>query len=65
MSSSPPAKPRELIRRVTIELTGLPTTFAEARAFQLEYNSDTRQDHGLYGCAGLAHRRCALQFFSA
>ena len=43
MWPSPSAKPGELIRRATIELTGLPPTFAEARAFQLEYNSDARQ----------------------
>ena len=51
MSPSPPAKPGELIRRATIELTGLPPTFAEARAYQLEYNSDARQ-----ALAGLVDR---------
>ncbi|MBO60456.1 MAG: hypothetical protein CMO63_00610, partial [Verrucomicrobiales bacterium] len=43
MSPSQAAKPRELIRRASIELTGLPPTFAEAKAFQREYETDAQQ----------------------
>ena len=43
MSPSPTATPRELIRRATIELIGLPPTFAESEAFEHDYETDAQQ----------------------
>jgi len=43
ISPSQPAKSGELIRRATVELTGLLPTFAEGRAFEREYEKDARQ----------------------
>ena len=54
MSPSPPAKSGELIRRATIELTGLPPSFAEAQVFRREYETDARQ-----ALAGLVDRLLA------
>ena len=54
MSPSPPAESGELIRRATIELTGLPPSFAEAQVFQREYETDARQ-----ALAGLVDRLLA------
>ena len=42
-SPSPTATPRELIRRATIELIGLPPTFAESEAFEHDYETDAQQ----------------------
>ena len=43
MSPSPKANPRELIRRASVELTGLPPTFAEVEVFRKAYAADTQQ----------------------
>lgn len=43
MSPSPTATPRELIRRATIELIGLPPTYAESEAFEHDYETDAQQ----------------------
>ena len=43
MSPSPTANPRELIRRASVELTGLPASFAEVEAFRKAYAADAQQ----------------------
>ncbi|SVA65103.1 uncharacterized protein METZ01_LOCUS117957, partial [marine metagenome] len=43
MSPSSTANPRELIRRASVELTGLPPTFAEVEAFRKAYAADAQQ----------------------
>ena len=47
MSPSPTANPRELIRRASVELTGLPPTFAEVEAFRKAYSADAQQTMSL------------------
>jgi len=41
LSTAPQATPRELIRRVTFDLTGLPPTVNEIRRFLNEWNADS------------------------
>ncbi len=40
LTMSPPALPRDFIRRVTYDLTGLPPTMAEIEAFEAAYQKD-------------------------
>lgn len=41
LTMSPPALPRDFIRRVTYDLTGLPPSMAEVESFEADYKTDT------------------------
>ncbi|MBM4074811.1 MAG: DUF1549 domain-containing protein, partial [Planctomycetes bacterium] len=43
LSPNPQATPRQLIRRMTFDLTGLPPTPEEIHQFELEYRSDSKK----------------------